>query len=122
MNYLMSDSPLNQVSGYKAPRVGSIRNAAEKILLVEEDPLTVTDGAWTPPAIDYSDSTQNLDGADLLATRHDAKKGRPDAGWSMPDIPNLELRGNVTFVDGHAEFQSRRYAHDRAHVDPNYAY
>jgi prepilin-type N-terminal cleavage/methylation domain-containing protein/prepilin-type processing-associated H-X9-DG protein len=120
MNYLMSDSPYENANGYKAPRVGSIRNAGEKILLVEEDPLTVTDGAWTPPAIDYKDSSQNLEGADLLSTRHEARKAHPDAGWTMPNIPNIQLRGNVTFVDGHAEFQSRRYAHERAHVDPNY--
>jgi len=120
MNYLMSDSPYDQVGGYKAPRAGSIRNASEKILLVEEDPLTVTDGAWTPPAIDYRDSSQNLDGLDLLSIRHEAKKVRPEAGWTMPNLPNIDRRGNVTFVDGHAEFQTRRYAHDRAHVDPNY--
>jgi len=122
MNYLMADSPYDSVAGYKAPRVGSIRNSAEKILLVEEDPLTITDGAWMPPAIDYKDASQNLSGADLLCIRHDAGKVRPDAGWSMPNLPNVERRGNATFIDGHAEFQTRRYVHDRAHVDPNYAY
>jgi prepilin-type N-terminal cleavage/methylation domain-containing protein len=120
MNSWMADSPFDQVKGYKAPRTSTIRNGSEKILLVEEDSLTVTDGAWQPPVIDYRDSAQNSNGNDLLSIRHDGYKAKPDAGWSFPNIPNLNRQGNLTFLDAHAEIQTRRYAHDRAHVDPNY--
>ncbi len=47
MNHYMEgfdpDSP------YKAPRIAQMRNSAEKIVLVEEDPLTINDGFWAPP-------------------------------------------------------------------------
>jgi prepilin-type N-terminal cleavage/methylation domain-containing protein/prepilin-type processing-associated H-X9-DG protein len=120
MNYFLEDSPYDPVNGYKAPRASTIRNGADKILLVEEDPLTINDGCWVPPLIDYRDATQNLAGSDLLCIRHDAQKARPDVGWTFPNIPSIERRGNVTFIDGHAEFQSRKFVHDRAHVDPSY--
>jgi prepilin-type N-terminal cleavage/methylation domain-containing protein/prepilin-type processing-associated H-X9-DG protein len=119
MNYFLEDSPYDPVNGYKAPRIAAIKNASDKIILVEEDPLTVNDGAWVPPAVDYR-SGNNLNNGDLLSIRHDGNKAKPDAGWSMPTIPNAERRGNVNFVDGHAEFASRKYVHDLAHVDPNF--
>jgi prepilin-type N-terminal cleavage/methylation domain-containing protein/prepilin-type processing-associated H-X9-DG protein len=122
MNYFLEDSPYDPIGGYKAPRISAVRNAAEKIILVEEDPLTINDGAWVPPAVDYRDQSQNIGGGDLLCIRHDSKKSKPDAGWSMPNVPNIDRRGNVNMVDGHAEFQSRKYVHDRAHIDPNYVY
>jgi len=120
MNYFLEDSPYDPVNGYKAPRIAAIKNASDKIILVEEDPLTINDGAWVPPAIDYRDGSQTLGGGDLLCIRHDGYKAKPDAGWAMPNIPNIERRGNVNFIDGHAEFVSRRFVHDLAHVDPNF--
>jgi len=120
MNYFLEDSPYDPVAGYKAPRVSVIKNASDKIILVEEDPLTVNDGAWVPPAIDYRDGSQNLPNGDLLCIRHDQHKAKPDAGWSFPNIPNIERRGNVNFIDGHAEFVSRKVAHDLSHIDPNF--
>jgi len=123
MNYFLEDSPYDPVNGYKAPRLPAIKNSADKILLVEEDPLTIDDGAWVPPAVNYRNSPDDPQNTttgniDLLAIRHDANKIKPDAGWSFPGIPNIERRGNVNFIDGHAEFVSRKYAHDLAHVDP----
>jgi prepilin-type N-terminal cleavage/methylation domain-containing protein len=120
MNYFLEDSPYDPVNGYKAPRLPAIKNASDKIILAEEDPLTVNDGAWVMPAIDYRDGSQNLDNSDLLCIRHDRNKAKPDAGWSFPNIPNIDRRGNVNFVDGHGEFVSRKYVHDRAHVDPSF--
>jgi prepilin-type N-terminal cleavage/methylation domain-containing protein/prepilin-type processing-associated H-X9-DG protein len=121
MNYFLEDSPYNP-KGYKSPRVSSIRHPSEKIILVEEDPLTINDGAWVPPAIDHRDPSQNINGGDLLCIRHDRKKAKPDAGWSFPKLPNADRRGNVNFIDGHAEFQTRTYVHDRGHIDPLYTY
>jgi prepilin-type N-terminal cleavage/methylation domain-containing protein/prepilin-type processing-associated H-X9-DG protein len=120
MNYFLEDSPYDPIMGYKAPRIAAIKNASDKIILVEEDPLTINDGAWVPPAIDYRDGSQTLSGGDLLCIRHDGYKAKPDAGWAMPNIPNIQRRGNVNFIDGHAEFVSRKFVHDLAHVDPNF--
>jgi len=128
MNYFLEDSPYDPVAGYKAPRLSSIKNTSDKIILVEEDAYTaegtgINDGAWVAPAVNYGDPSyvNNTTGnGDLLSIRHDGNKAKPDAGWKFPDIPNKERRGNVNFIDGHAEFVSRMVAHDLAHVDPNF--
>jgi prepilin-type processing-associated H-X9-DG protein len=123
MNVYFEDTPLEykpktDPTYYAAPRIGQVKNGSDKILLAEEDPLTINDGSWVAPAIDYRDGSQSQSNGDLLCIRHDGNKAKPDAGWAFPDIPNMERRGNVNFVDGHAEFVSRKYAHDLGHIDP----
>jgi prepilin-type processing-associated H-X9-DG protein len=71
----------------------------------------------------------------MLAIRHDTKKVLPDdpviGPNSITDPPpatpgapggnrNVDRRGNCGFVDGHAEFMSRREAHSDAHYIPKY--
>jgi prepilin-type N-terminal cleavage/methylation domain-containing protein/prepilin-type processing-associated H-X9-DG protein len=102
----------------KTPKITGVRNATEKILLAEEDQRTINDGYWLPPLYDQSDVLVAGTGSlDLLETRHDRRKPIADT----PDktvLPNSDLRGNVVFVDGHAEFVPRRYAHAEIHVMP----
>jgi prepilin-type processing-associated H-X9-DG protein len=124
MNVWFEDQPIEygpktDPNYYYGPRIAQVKNASDKILLAEEDPLTINDGAWVAPAIDYRDG-KDIGGSDLLCIRHDGYKAKPDAGWSGRDIPNIERRGNVNFVDGHAEFVSRKFAHDRGRIDPYY--
>jgi len=101
----------------KAPKITGVRNATEKILLAEEDQLTINDGHWVPPLFDQSNGYVSGSGSlDLLETRHDRRKSIPDSGYNP--LPNPDLRGNVVFVDAHAEFVPRRYAHAEIHVIP----
>jgi prepilin-type N-terminal cleavage/methylation domain-containing protein/prepilin-type processing-associated H-X9-DG protein len=123
MNLFFEDTPIEYMAKtnpnyYFGPRVAQVRNASEKILLAEEDPLTINDGAFVPPAINPRDPNGFRGGGDLMCIRHDSKKAKPDAGWSGQNIPNIERRGNVNFADGHAEFVSRRFLHDLSHLDP----
>ena len=37
---------------------------------------------------------------------------------AVPLLPDPNLRGNVTFADGRAEYVPRSYAHDPAHYVP----
>jgi len=127
MNLFFEDQPTEYgpktaANYYFGPRISQVRNAAEKIVLAEEDPLTINDGAFVPPAIDPHNPSNFRGGGDLLCIRHDRKKAKPDAGWSGQDIPNIDRRGNANFVDGHAEFVSRKYLHDLSHLDPYYTY
>jgi prepilin-type processing-associated H-X9-DG protein len=52
---------------------------------------------------------------DYLSIKHDKKKEPDDdTNWQA----NLDRRGNVAMLDGHAEYMSRREAHDFAkHLD-----
>jgi prepilin-type N-terminal cleavage/methylation domain-containing protein/prepilin-type processing-associated H-X9-DG protein len=87
-----------------------VRNAAEKIMLGEEDERTINDGGW--------EITNLYDPAapppDKLSIRHDRQRFLPDddANWAR----NVDRRGNVTFLDGHADYVPRSLAHDPAHV------
>lgn len=98
--------PSNSPYFKTAVPLGSVRNSTEKILLGEEDESTIDDGNWV-----CKDAFGNN-----LAIRHEKKRFLPDnsANWTN----NLEKRGNVSFLDGHAEFAPRSYVHDKKHWDP----
>ncbi|HEX8912435.1 MAG TPA: prepilin-type N-terminal cleavage/methylation domain-containing protein, partial [Humisphaera sp.] len=93
--------------GKSIPKATSVRNPSEKVLLVEEDALTINDGYWSPPTY-KADGSVASGGGDLLDVRHDGRQKAPDGGTNP--LPNPELRGNVSFLDGHVEFTSRREA------------
>jgi prepilin-type N-terminal cleavage/methylation domain-containing protein/prepilin-type processing-associated H-X9-DG protein len=62
----------------------------------------------------------------MLAIRHDSKRLQPDdppppmTKGKIEDQQNRERKGNVGFVDGHADYVSRLYAHDRAHYSARF--
>jgi len=72
--------------------VTQIRDPTRCLLFVDESSQTIDDGCWAPQH--YA-----TDGKNLLSNRHDRRAetaSDPNAG-----------RGNVSFVDGHAEFFQR---------------
>ncbi len=76
------DSGSSTTPAYQCPPISGVRNAAEKIVLVEEDPLTINDGHSAPPIINPdnpSDPDTNANGGDLMCIRHDMIKARPDS-------------------------------------------
>ena len=109
MNNLMqsdaSSSPVNN-PGYVPtdPKTGNkylpackithVRKAAQKLLLFEEDPSTIDDGAGNP-----------LSAANVLAVRHDRTAKYPDRKGTP--LYNAGARGNVLFCDGHADYVPR---------------
>jgi prepilin-type N-terminal cleavage/methylation domain-containing protein/prepilin-type processing-associated H-X9-DG protein len=97
------------------PKVTGIRESTEKVMLVEEDDQTIDDGYWSPPTYDTAGNVVR-GGGNLLAVRHDRRKHQPDS--TTTPLPNADLRGNVLFVDGHAEFASREFVHLDYHVNP----
>jgi prepilin-type N-terminal cleavage/methylation domain-containing protein/prepilin-type processing-associated H-X9-DG protein len=129
MNMHMSGANVN------CPRLTSIRNSSEKVLLVEEDPLTINDGHWSPILVD--DNLQQVSvneltlavtpvatvaSNDLLSSVHDRYKIEPDAATAADQLPNADHRGNAAFIDGHAEFAPRSYVHNWRHVIPRADY
>jgi len=122
--YLYSYSMNGSMSGTICPPIAQIRNAAEKIVLIEEDALTIDDGHWSPQAYDDTAGTvldSTITGSDLLSIVHDRaiKAGQNDnENESMSPLPWPDRRGNVNFADGHAEWVPRSYAHYIGHLDP----
>jgi prepilin-type N-terminal cleavage/methylation domain-containing protein/prepilin-type processing-associated H-X9-DG protein len=102
-------------------KIQQVKNASEKVMLVEEDERTINDGRWEPHLGNYfSEYPVAEKGVDLLAIRHDRKRRTPDSphlgGWSW--VPNPDRRGNAAFVDGHAESIPRDTAHKKENFDP----
>jgi prepilin-type processing-associated H-X9-DG protein len=62
--------------------------------------------------------TTNWGNTDLLSIRHDER------GRKLPDVANAaglvnsKHRGNVLFVDGHADFVPRSLVHAKSHCVP----
>lgn len=109
-NSLMTDGKkINNVS-YPLT-ISSIRRGTEKILLGEEAETTIDDGRWIVHPKTTITSVGNR-----LAIRHDRRRKLPDndANW----VENLDRKGNVAFLDGHAEYTTRDYVHDPVNYDP----
>jgi prepilin-type N-terminal cleavage/methylation domain-containing protein/prepilin-type processing-associated H-X9-DG protein len=122
-------------TGYNknCPRLSSIPHSSDKIILVEEDQRTINDGYWSPPLIDDTGQQVSVNELTLVATPvttpgsndlleiiHDRARILPDGATPANPMPNPDRRGNVAFVDGHAEYVTRAFAHNYAHVIPRY--
>jgi prepilin-type N-terminal cleavage/methylation domain-containing protein/prepilin-type processing-associated H-X9-DG protein len=110
LNWLTSSQ--NVGGGLSTGNVNAIKRPADCIIFYEEDETTINDNwaqLWAP-------SPQVID---RLAIRHDrANMKTPDPNGSQSYIPNSKGKGNVAFVDGHAEYVPRNYAHSKAHAVP----
>ena len=124
MNYIMTPDASPNVGPPPAPgkpptpRLSSINRASEKILAAEENERTINDGLWAPG--NYTDAARKswIVQWDYLSVRHDTRK----AEFTTPEankLPQQTKRGNVVFVDGHADFVSRKFAHSPQNLLPN---
>jgi prepilin-type processing-associated H-X9-DG protein len=102
-SYVNSAATPQQLVNMCALKVTQVYRPSEKVMLYEEDEVTLDDGAGNP-----------YGGANLLAIRHERYKKYPD-GKEV----NLEKRGNVCFVDGHADFVPRQMLYPGASGAPN---
>lgn len=95
-----------------------VRNASEKIFMVEEDYRTINDGLWSP-ITGNANTGATVPGFDWMAIHHDRKRKEPDVvGPAGTPIPNKDRRGNAAFLDGHADYVPRSMAHDAKYVIP----
>jgi prepilin-type processing-associated H-X9-DG protein len=104
-------------------KINQVRRSAEKIIVYEEDERALRDGRGQMQSPSVGTNPNNIIG--MLAIRHDNKRVQPDdvpapGTGKIEDQVNRERKGNVAFVDGHGEYVSRLYAHDRAHYDPKF--
>jgi prepilin-type N-terminal cleavage/methylation domain-containing protein/prepilin-type processing-associated H-X9-DG protein len=96
----------------KGCKLSSIPQAWRKILALEEDSTTISDGAW------YADTDKFWMGGKMVfpSTRHD----RDGKEYSRREDYMIERRSNMFFVDGHVEFTDRRRSMARLCMDPLY--
>lgn len=99
-------------------RLSIARNSSEKVFLAEEDYRTINDGLWAPIQTDASRNPTGP-GFDWMAIHHDKHKEKLGDG-TVGGIPNAGRRGNAAFLDGHAAYVPRSYAHDFKHALPEY--
>jgi prepilin-type N-terminal cleavage/methylation domain-containing protein len=113
-SYSVSTWLMNNGDPKRNVNIGRVKNATRKVFIVEEDERTIDDGHWVG---DAGVGATNGGVSNYLAIRHDRKRIRPDesANWSR----NLDRRGNVVYLDFHAEYAPRREAHDRRNQDPD---
>jgi len=98
----------------RALNLGAVKDSTNIILAVEEDEYNINDGSWVGGSAGTPVTTAP---ADYLSIRHDRKRVIPDdaSNWQQ----NLDRRGNVVFLDMHAEMLPRADAHDfKNHIDP----
>lgn len=112
-NLLFASNP-----GLPQVRLAAVRNASEKVLMMEEDEISLDDGNFHPQL--YGTNIENV-----LGTRHMARRRRDFARYySLPKTqrPDRQERGNVAFADGHAAYVERQYLWDDRHYDSTKPY
>jgi len=103
----------NGTNSASVRKITEVKNSAEKVWVYEEDGSTIDDGNGEL----YPGNWGNTD---LLSIRHNERgKKMPDKPDATLGIPNGGKRGNCLFVDGHADFVARSYAHAKSHGAPN---
>jgi prepilin-type N-terminal cleavage/methylation domain-containing protein/prepilin-type processing-associated H-X9-DG protein len=110
-------SPKNNLlyKAYAAWKISQVKNSSQVIMVYEEDERFLRDGRGQlqSPAM----GTNENNDVGMLAIRHDLKRINPDTPVSgastvkkISDQINRERKGNVAFVDGHAEYITRLLA------------
>jgi prepilin-type N-terminal cleavage/methylation domain-containing protein/prepilin-type processing-associated H-X9-DG protein len=122
MNYMITpDASQNvapQVGKPPTPRLSAFNRASEKIIAAEENERTINDGLWAPGNYTDPQRTNWVVNWDWLSVRHDTRKSefiQPQSGT----LAQQDKRGNVVFADGHADYVTRKFAHDPLHLLPN---
>jgi len=106
-------------------RISQVKRSSDKIMVYEEDERNMRDGRGQLESPPIGMVAVNV--IDLLSIRHDRQRVQPDpvptaAGplKLIEDQPNCQRKGNVAFVDGHADYITRLEAHSRQRYDPKF--
>jgi len=86
--------------GQFSGKISSVKRGSEVLMFVCEDEQTLDDGAFSARPWQWGTGTINA-----VAARHQKHASAKTSGSST--APNLDAMGNVSFMDGHAEFFSR---------------
>jgi prepilin-type N-terminal cleavage/methylation domain-containing protein/prepilin-type processing-associated H-X9-DG protein len=96
---------------YAAWKLTQVRRTSTKVIVYEQDERAMRDGRGQLQSPAIGNNPNNIVG--MLAIRHDRTRKQPDNPPSsvgqekIEDQQNRDCRGNVGFVDGHAEYLTR---------------
>jgi prepilin-type N-terminal cleavage/methylation domain-containing protein/prepilin-type processing-associated H-X9-DG protein len=88
-------------------KLASVRRSSEIILFVCEDERTIDDGSFRANPFNWDNSGSGRINA--VAARHTIRNSAAKS-LGNPNERNKDVRGNVSFCDGHGEFMSRKDA------------
>jgi prepilin-type processing-associated H-X9-DG protein/prepilin-type N-terminal cleavage/methylation domain-containing protein len=115
MNGMFASNP-RQPGLPPPPRITSTQNPSAKMLVVEEDELSLDDGHFWPYPAAFNGNLENF-----LGTRHSSPRLRNPRTFQGPapeQRKDRNERGNVAFADGHVEMVTRLYTWSEKSVDP----
>jgi prepilin-type processing-associated H-X9-DG protein len=111
MNVLISNTWFSPPK-YPILKLSMIRNAAEKIVMIEADERVISEGMFASRWVD------DYSRLDEIACRHGGDKGIISRGnWNNPSI-DVRKWANAFFADGHVDYINGTYAYDRKHLHP----
>jgi prepilin-type processing-associated H-X9-DG protein len=98
------------------PRVTSTLSPARKMLVIEEDEISLDDGHFMVWPAGFNGGYENF-----LGTRHTYPRLRKPGTFQGPNVDTRKdrnERGNVVFADGHVELVTRRFTWTSQATDP----
>jgi prepilin-type N-terminal cleavage/methylation domain-containing protein/prepilin-type processing-associated H-X9-DG protein len=117
LNWYISGNSNAQPSSEIAKKQLQVKRPSDCIWFYEEGGATIDDGNGS---IMQPNGVFNY--LNLLSTVHDASHAKQNdgSGGSVPSpLPNPNAKGNVSFVDGHAETVTRKFAHSYQQTFPD---
>lgn len=115
MNWMttsFSVAPDVMPNGKYYSKITDVPHTSETIMILEEDESTIDDGQ---SSIWLQSAEWSL--VNLLAVRHDRPRYYPDNAVTGLTV-NGNLRGNVGFCDGHAEYVTRWFCASKSNAVP----
>ena len=107
--------PFIVAEGEQAEKMTQIINSSEKMILFEEDEVTIDDPFGYPDYVPTRPTTTNL-----LSVRHDSKRENDPPYGNLLELPNPKRRGNVAYADGSVRNTSRQNFHRPAVACPRW--
>jgi len=99
----------------ETPKMSSVKRPTEIAMIMEEAASTIDDGACEMAAYDKAGVRQ--EGGNLLNIVHDRRGANIDNTYD-PVLSLPDRKGNVGYVDGHAEYVDRKRAHYEPNINP----
>jgi prepilin-type N-terminal cleavage/methylation domain-containing protein/prepilin-type processing-associated H-X9-DG protein len=97
-------------------RMTAVQNPAGKIIVLEEDPLSIDDGHFWAYPNDFNGGNENF--LSTVHTRPHFTKMKDFQGAQPDARKDKNERGNVAFADGHVEYVTRYFTWSEKSMDP----
>ena len=90
-------------------KINQVRNPTQKVWLYDESERSINDGMFAPEGV----AADGTGGTDALSDRHTRRASKNMTNDAV--VRGKDGRGNVVFVDGHAEVVNREDIHKPEH-------